>query len=145
MAAIRCDEFKREAFRIALTSGLTRRQVVSHSGIWLSTLGSWVRAVREVAKVTAQDAELLRENERLRQENRILKEAREMPKKAAIFFAVRGNLIRGHLCRLMDVSERGLHAWKHRPHLTANGATWCSSRKSPTSTASAWAAIAGLA
>jgi putative transposase len=27
----------------------------------------------------------------------------------------RGTLTRGHLCRLMGVSERGLHAWKHRP------------------------------
>ena len=27
----------------------------------------------------------------------------------------RGTLTRGHLCRLMCVSERGLHAWKHRP------------------------------
>lgn len=27
----------------------------------------------------------------------------------------RGTLTRSHLCRLMGVSERGLHAWKHRP------------------------------
>ena len=27
----------------------------------------------------------------------------------------RGVLTRGRLCRLMGVSERGLHAWKHRP------------------------------
>ena len=27
----------------------------------------------------------------------------------------RGVLTRSHLCRLMGVSERGLHAWKHRP------------------------------
>ena len=27
----------------------------------------------------------------------------------------RGTLARSHLCRLMGVSERGLHAWKHRP------------------------------
>lgn len=27
----------------------------------------------------------------------------------------RGPLTRSHLCRLMGVSERGLHAWKHRP------------------------------
>lgn len=27
----------------------------------------------------------------------------------------RGNLTRRHLCRLMGVSERGLHAWRHRP------------------------------
>lgn len=27
----------------------------------------------------------------------------------------RGTLTRSHLCRLMGVTERGLHAWKHRP------------------------------
>ena len=80
-------EFKRDAVRIALTSGLTRRQVASDLGIGLSTLGKWVRAVSEEAKVPAQDAELLRENERLRKENRILKEEREVLKKAAMFFA----------------------------------------------------------
>ena len=80
MAAIHSDEFKRDAVRIALTSGLTRRQVASDLGIGLSTLGKWVRAVSEDAKVPAQDAELLRENERLRKENRILREEREVLK-----------------------------------------------------------------
>ena len=84
---IHSDEFKRDAVRIALTSGLTRRQVASDLGIGLSTLGKWVRAVSEEAKVPAQDAELLRENERLRKENRILREEREVLKKAAMFFA----------------------------------------------------------
>ncbi len=127
MAAIHSDEFKRDAVRIALTSGLTRRQVASDLGIGLSTLGKWVRAVSEEVKVPAQDAELLRENERLRKENRILREEREVPKKSgdvlcgskAVKFQYiaeyRGALTRGHLCRLMGVSERGLHAWRHRP------------------------------
>jgi transposase len=87
MAAIHSDEFKRYAVRIALTSGLTRRQVASDLGIGLSTPGKWVRAVSEEAKVPAQDAELLRENDRLRKENRILREEREVLKKAAMFFA----------------------------------------------------------
>lgn len=102
MAAIHSDEFKRDAVRIALTSGLTRRQVASDLGIGLSTLGKWVRAVSEGAKVPAQDAELLRENERLRKANRILRvwagqenspgdcfpgEWREVLKKAAMLFA----------------------------------------------------------
>ena len=73
MAAIHSDEFKRDAVRIALTSGLTRRQVASDLGVGHSTLGKWVRAFSEGAKVPAQDAELLRENERLRKANRILR------------------------------------------------------------------------
>ena len=87
MAAIHRDEFKRDAVRIAQTSGLTRRQVASDLGIGHSTLGKWVRAFSEESKVPAQDAELLRENERLRKENRILREEREVLKKAAMFFA----------------------------------------------------------
>jgi transposase len=67
------DEFKRDAVRIALTSGLTRRQVSSDLGIGISTLGKWVRSVSEEVRVAAQDAELLRENERLRKETRILR------------------------------------------------------------------------
>ena len=87
MAPRHSEEFKRDAVRIAQTSGLTMRQVASDLGIGLSTLGKWVRAVPEEAKVPAQDAELLRENERLRKENRILREEREVLKKAAMFFA----------------------------------------------------------
>jgi len=73
MAATHSDAFKRDAVRIALISGLTRRQVASDFGIGRSTPGKWVRAVSEEAKVPAQDAELLRENERLRKENHILR------------------------------------------------------------------------
>jgi transposase len=87
MAVIHSDEFKRDAVRIALTSGLSRRQVASNLGIGLSTLVKWVRSVSDEAKVPTQDAELLRENERLRKENRILREEREVLKKAAMFFA----------------------------------------------------------
>jgi len=89
MAAIHSDEFKRDAVRIALTSGLTRRQVASDLGIGLSTLGKWVRAVSEEAKVPAQDAELVRENERLRQENRILRDLSRIRKQSGGLFSRR--------------------------------------------------------
>ena len=80
MAAIPTDEFKRDAVRIAQTSGLTRREVASNLGIGHSTLGKWVKVFSAEAKVPAQDAELLRENERLRKANLILREeAGEIP------------------------------------------------------------------
>jgi len=74
VAAIHSDEFKRDAVRIAQSSkdqktirgivfpedGLTRRQVASDLGIGHSTLGKWVRAFSEEAKVPAQDAEVSR-------------------------------------------------------------------------------------
>lgn len=73
MAAIHSAEVKRDAVRIALTSGLTKRQVASDLEIGLSTLGKWVRAISEESKVPVQDTELLRENERLHKGNRILR------------------------------------------------------------------------
>ncbi|MFV0293266.1 MAG: transposase, partial [Paracoccus sp. (in: a-proteobacteria)] len=51
MTALHSDEFKRDAVRIALTSGLTRRQVASDPGIGLSRLGKWIRAIADEAKV----------------------------------------------------------------------------------------------
>ena len=59
MATIHSDEFKRDGVRIALTSGLTRRQVASDLGIGLSTLGKWIRAISDEAKVPERDADLL--------------------------------------------------------------------------------------
>jgi transposase len=73
MAARHNDEFKRDAVRISLTSGLAMRQVASDLGIGLSMLGSWVRAIADEAKAPVQDAGLLRDNERLRTETLILK------------------------------------------------------------------------
>lgn len=40
----RTDEFRKDAVRIALTSGLTRRQVADDLGVGLSTLNKWVTA-----------------------------------------------------------------------------------------------------
>ena len=36
------EDFKREAVRLALSSGLTRKQVAADLGIGLSTLGKWI-------------------------------------------------------------------------------------------------------
>ncbi len=80
MAMIHSDEFKRDAVRIATTSGLTRRQVASDLGVGLSTLNKWVKMVSDEAGPPDPDQNLLRENERLRRENRVLKEEREVLK-----------------------------------------------------------------
>ena len=80
MTAIHSDEFKRDAVRIAQTSGLTRRQVASDLGVGFSTLNKWVKMVSDEAGPPDPDQNLLRGNERLRRENRILKEERDILK-----------------------------------------------------------------
>jgi len=87
MASAHSEEFKRDAVRIALTSGLTRRQASSDLGVGMSTLNKWIKTYRDIDVVSKEDQDLVKENERLRRENRILKEEREVLKKAAIFFA----------------------------------------------------------
>ena len=81
------DEFKREAVRIALSSGLTRDRVAADLGVGRSTLSKWLAQYRPAELVAAPQADLARENERLRLENRVLKEERDILKKATQFFA----------------------------------------------------------
>ena len=76
MGTGRTDEFRKDAVRIALTSGLTRRQVADDLGVGLSTLNKWVTAHRDTDVVSDKELDLARENERLRRENRILKSDR---------------------------------------------------------------------
>jgi len=87
MAPKRSDEFRREAVRIALTSGLTRKQVASDMGIECSTLSKWIQKSLPDTLPPAADLDMAKENERLRKENRLLKEERDLLKKATVFFA----------------------------------------------------------
>ena len=83
----RTGEFRKDAARIALTSGLTRRQVADDLGVGMSTLNKWITAHRYTNVVSIEDLDLAKENDRLRRENRILKEERGILKKATAFFA----------------------------------------------------------
>ena len=87
MGLKRTDEFRQDAVRIALTSGLTRKQIASDLGVGMSTLNKWITAYRDTAVVSKEDLSLAQENDRLRREGRILKEEREILKKATQFFA----------------------------------------------------------
>ena len=79
MGQTRTDEFRKDAVRIALTSGLTRKQIASDLGVGMSTLNKWITAHRDTDVVSVEDRELARENERLRRENRILSKRRLRP------------------------------------------------------------------
>jgi transposase len=87
MGLKRTDEFREDAVRIALTSGLTRKQVADDLGVGMSTLNKWITAHRDTDVVSKEDISLAQENDRLRHEIRILKEEREILKKATQFFA----------------------------------------------------------
>ena len=87
MGRTRTDEFRKDAVRIALTSGLTRKQVATDLGVGMSTLNKWITLHRDTDVVSKEDQNLALENERLRRENRILKEERDILKKATQFFA----------------------------------------------------------
>lgn len=87
MGRTRTDEFRKDAVRIALTSGLTRKQVASDLGVGMSTLNKWITTHRDLDVVSKEDQGLAQENDRLRRGNRILKEERDILKKATQFFA----------------------------------------------------------
>ncbi|GAA3681376.1 hypothetical protein GCM10022398_26510 [Acetobacter lovaniensis] len=83
-------EFRREAVRLALSSGLSRERIAQGLGIGSSTLKKWIRDALKLDTVVADTTDhtaLLRENERLRRENLLLREERELLKKATQFFA----------------------------------------------------------
>jgi transposase len=87
MGLKRTEEFRKDAVRIALTSGLTRKQVAADLGIGMSTLNKWITAHRDTDVVSKEDLWLAQENEQLRREVCILKEERDIRKKATQFFA----------------------------------------------------------
>ena len=73
--------------RIALSSGLARKQVADDLGVGMSTLNKCIMAYLDTDVVSKEDLDLAEENERLRREIRLLKEEREILKKATQFFA----------------------------------------------------------
>ena len=87
MSSNRTEEFKRDAVRMALTSGLPRKKLASDLGVGLSTLNKWVKLYGGNDTVPEKEAELIKEIDRLRRELRIVTEEREVLKKATVFFA----------------------------------------------------------
>jgi transposase len=65
-------EFRREAVRLALTSGRTRREIVEDLGIGLSTLTRWLRQERDVREPSEVPVDLHAALKRLRRENAVL-------------------------------------------------------------------------
>lgn len=84
-------EFRREAVRLALTSGRPRREIAEDLGIGLSTLTRWLSQERDVSEPNDAPVDLHAELKRLRRENAVLKQERDILEKAAAFFAKEGS------------------------------------------------------
>jgi len=89
MASRPTEEFRAEAVRVALTSGLPRKQVAADLGIGFSTLSRWIQQDRRNPEKPGAQSDLEREIAELRKENRLLREERDVLKKATVFFAER--------------------------------------------------------
>lgn len=89
MASRPTEQFRAEAVRVALTSGLPRKQVASDFGIGFSTLNRWIQQDRRSPENPTIQSDLEREIAELRRENRMLREERDVLKKATVFFAER--------------------------------------------------------
>ena len=89
MAQKPTPEFRAEAVRAALTSGLPRKQVAADFGVGFSTLSRWIQHDRRNPEKPAAQSDLEREVAELRKENRMLREERDVLKKATQFFAER--------------------------------------------------------
>ena len=82
MGTVRTDEFRKHAVRIALTSGLSRKQIADGLGVGMWILNKWITAHRDTDEVSHEGRELTFENERLRWGNVYLREERDILKKA---------------------------------------------------------------
>ena len=89
MASNPTPEFRAEAVRVALTSGLPLKQVAADFGVGFSTLSPWIQQDRRNPEKPSAQSDLEREVAELRTENRMLREEREVLKKATQFFAER--------------------------------------------------------
>ena len=80
MAKRYTDEFRRDAVRMAISSGLTRSQVSSDFGVGLSTLNKWVQKYQHDDLMADPHEDVEKESARLRKEVRVLCEEREILK-----------------------------------------------------------------
>ena len=82
-------EFRREAVRLALSSGRTRREIAEDLGIGLSTLTRWLREERDASEPSEAPVEVPAELKRLRRENAVLKHLSRIRKRSGGSFSRR--------------------------------------------------------
>lgn len=82
-------EFRREAVRLALTSGRTRREIAQDLGIGLSTLTRWLGQEQDTGEPSEAPVDLHAELKRLRRENAVLKHLNRIRKRSGGSFSRR--------------------------------------------------------
>jgi len=83
-------EFKSEAVKLVVEQGLTLAEAARDVGVHPTVLGRWVRGAQAASAPGALSSEERDELKRLRRENKVLRTEREIPRKAAAFFAKEG-------------------------------------------------------
>ncbi len=78
MATRYTDEFRRDAVRIAISSGLTRPHVSSDLGVGLSTLNKWVQQHQHDDLMSGPHEDVEKENTGLRRKVRLLREKKKV-------------------------------------------------------------------
>ena len=78
-------EFRAGAVRVALTSGLPRKQVAADFGVGFSTLSRWIHQDRRTPEKPTVQSVLEREVAELRKENRMLREERSKASAEAVY------------------------------------------------------------
>jgi transposase len=73
MGTKRTVEFRQEAVRVALTSGLTRKQVASDFRVGFSTLSRWVQQDRKTLPEPSVQSDLEKEVAMLRKKSQALR------------------------------------------------------------------------
>lgn len=81
------SKFRREAVRLALTSGRTRREIAEDLGIGLWTLTRWLGQERDASEPGEAPVDLHAELKRLRRENAVLKHLSRIRKRSGGSFS----------------------------------------------------------
>jgi transposase-like protein len=124
------QEFKREAVRLALTSGKSIAQVARELGISDSSIHQWRKELADhgaeafpgsghQTALEEENRRLKRELERTRQERDILKNSQHLLARPAVRYQVVEEYRKEYpvsvLCETLGVSLSGYYAWKKRP------------------------------